>query len=346
MPLIQTLKLNQFRNFNQFEINLEPDLNLILGANGSGKTSILEAIHFLAYGKSFRSKELNRMVTQGQRNFTLFLQGQDENQSFQIAMQRGSSDSLSRLNGEATKNLSSFAETLPLLLIHPESFQFLTGGAKLRRQLLDWGVFYHYPESRGHFTQIRKALKQRNHALKQQASREHIKLWETTCHQSCETIDSLRQQYLKMLSKQTLNMLKEFGEAHDLKLEYDRGWPDDRTLSEAWDKSFMQDLRSGYTTCGPHQADIKITARSKPAKDILSRGQQKTLICILKLAQGLLFEDSSKQKPIYLFDDLASELDATHRLHVIQNIQEQGAQVIITGIEKDKNLQHAAQHLL
>lgn len=336
MSTLHYLKLNHFRNFKDLELEFVPGLNTIIGENGSGKTSILEAIHFLAYGKSFRIKELNRMVHQGEKSFTLFTKGSEDENAFQIGMQRSHSESTNRLNGKSPKNLSEFAEILPLLLIHPESFQFLTGGAKMRRQLIDWGVFYHYPESRPHFAIIRKALKQRNQSLKQHAAREHIKLWETTCYKSCEAIDHLRGQYIEKLAKECFKLLGDFSEKHHLTIEYDRGWPTDEALSNCWDRSFMQDMRTGYTEYGPHQADLKISSRKKPARDMLSRGQQKTLISTLKLAQGLIFEDFTDRKPIYLFDDLASELDKTHRVQLKEQIEAQNCQVILTSIQKDK----------
>lgn len=333
---IQLLKLQNFRNFKTFELELAPKINFIAGENGTGKTTILEAIHFLAYGKSFRAKELNRMIHQGEKSFTLFLKGFDAEHPFQVGMQRSSHESINRLNGETPKNLSEFAEVLPLLLIHPESFQFLTGGAKMRRQLVDWGVFYHYPESRLHYAVIRKALKQRNQALKQHAPREHIKLWETTCYKSCEALDQLRSDYVAKLSKECFKLLGNFSDQHHLSIEYDRGWPMDEALSSCWDRSFTQDLRSGYTEYGPHQADLKINSRKKPARDMLSRGQQKTFISTLKLSQGLIFQDFTNRKPIYLFDDLASELDKTHRVQLKDQIAAQNCQVILTSIQKDK----------
>lgn len=336
MSQIEVLKLEHFRNFKHFELKFADKLTCIIGANGSGKTSILEALHFLAYGKSFRSKELNRMVHQGEKNFTLFLKGQNQEKPFQIGMQRSSSESINRLNGDTPKNLSEFAELLPLILIHPESFQLITGGAKMRRQLLDWGVFYHYPESRMHFAMMRRTLKQRNQALKQHAPREHVKLWETTGYKSFEVIDALRQEYVTLLAKRTFGLLQDFTDTHQLTLEYDRGWPEGETLSNMWERSFIQDTRSGYTEYGPHQADLKISSRKKPAKDMLSRGQQKTLVCTLKLAQGLMFQDLTNRKPIYLFDDLASELDAKHRKTLSEHMQAQDCQVILTSIQKDK----------
>lgn len=343
MITVHSLKIQNFRNFKTLDLMLAPGLNMIIGSNGSGKTSILEALHFLAYGKSFRIKELNRMIHQGEKGFTLFAEGTENDVGWKIGMQRHSHESINRINGETPKKLIEFAELLPLLLVNPESFQFLTGGAKVRRQLIDWGVFYHYPDSRAHFTLIRKALKQRNQALKQHAAREHIKLWETTCYKSCELIDKWRRQYTTLLNKQTLIFLKNFSTQHQLQIEYQRGWPESETLAEAWERSFQQDIRSGYTEYGPHQADLHITSRKKPAKDMLSRGQQKTLISTLKLAQGLIFQDLTQRTPVYLFDDLSSELDKTHRAQLSEYIHAQNCQVIVTGIEADKILSAKSQ---
>ncbi len=335
MPQITTLRLSHFRNFAEAEFSFSPGINAIIGRNGSGKTSILEAIYFLAYGKSFRVKELNRMVEEGQKTFTLFAEGEN----FQIGMQRGGVESINRMNGETIKTLSPFAETLPLILLEPLSFQLLTGGSRHRRQLMDWGVFYQEPHSHTHYAMVRKAIKQRNHALKQRASRQHIRLWETTCLKSCEALSEYRARYLRSLTKILTRLLgKAFITQHALRLVYDQGWPEDKPLPEAWEDSFSQDLRWGYTSQGPHQADLKVFSHKKPAKDVLSRGQQKLFVSMLKLAQGLLLTEKKQIYPIYLFDDLASELDVPHCKKIAKALEGSPSQILLTSIHPPKDL--------
>lgn len=348
MPKLERLHLHHFRNFSVREFALSPGVNLLSGPNGAGKTSVLEAIFFLAYGKSFRAKELNRLITEGQSGFTLYAEGETEaGRAFQLGMQRGGRDPINRINGETVQNLNPFAQCLPLILLHPESFQLLNGGARYRRQLMDWGVFYHEPQSHAHYAVVRKALKQRNQALKMKARREEVRLWETTCIKSCEALDVLRAQYINTLSARVAALLgSAFIDTHEIIFEYDRGWNKDTSLPEIWDAHFAQDQRSGHSEKGPHQADIKVIAGGKPAKDRLSRGQQKLLISMLKLAQGLLLGEEMGATPIYLFDDLSSELDAHHRAIMSETLLLMDAQILISGVEPEPFLGPALQIFL
>ncbi len=333
MNYLSELNLHQFRCFAESRFEFSPRMNFISGSNGSGKTSILEAIFFLAYGKSFRAKELNRLIHQGARSFTLHAKGPE----ISLGMQRSAQESINRLNGETVKSLSPFAEALPLILLHPESFSLLTGSARHRRQLIDWGVFYHYPEAHPHFALMRKAIKQRNQALKQRAIRQHIRLWESTCHDACIAITALRRQYLDGLMRMLCQLLgPAFIDKHQLELHFAQGWDEALSLTEAWEHSFSQDLRFGYTHAGPHQADLKISSHKKPAKDRLSRGEQKLVISMLKLAQGLLLSAQKNIEPLYLFDDLASELDLPHRRQIAMHLAAGKAQIFISSIEEQQ----------
>jgi DNA replication and repair protein RecF len=346
MPYVKALKLHQFRNFLAQEWQFSPEFNVITGNNGSGKTSMLEAIYFLAHGRSFRVKELNRMIHQGQNHFTLFGEVEDQD-TFTLALQRSmSGDNKNRLNHVDVKSASQFAERLPVLLFNPESFQLLTGGPKSRRQMIDWGVFYHYPLLRPHYLNVRRALKQRNAALKQNLQREQIRLWETTIIENIHEINRARNDYLQLLVSYTATLLNDFIARHALEFRFEQGWHEGEDLMTLWDKTFMQDLRLGVTQHGPHQADLKISSHKKPARDILSRGQQKSLITMLKLAQGKLLSNTLHQTPVYLLDDLASELDTEHQEFLWNYLLSQKAQVILTSIHADTYLGQKDVHLI
>ncbi len=340
MPHINSLKIHQFRNFQSQEWQFGPELNVIIGQNGSGKTSILEALYFLAHGRSFRVKELNRMIHQGQSQFTLFTELSDRDDQFTLAMQRSmNGDNKNRLNHVDLKSASQFAERLPVLLFNPESFQLLSGGPKSRRQMIDWGVFYHYPLLRPHYLNVKRALKQRNASLKQNQPRSQVKLWETTIIENVHEINQARQDYLNLLFSSTEHILHEFMQTHLLEFRFEQGWPDDEDLMALWDKTYQQDVRFGTTQYGPHQADLKIISHKKPARDLLSRGQQKLLITILKLAQGKLLQEAFHKTPVYLLDDLASELDEVHQKFLWDYLLAQKAQVLLTSIQEQGYLQ-------
>jgi DNA replication and repair protein RecF len=346
MPYVNTLKIYQFRNFIEREWHFSPELNVIIGNNGAGKTSILEALYFLAHGRSFRVKELNRMIHQGTASFTLFAEVMDQN-IFSLAMQRSQNgDNKNRLNHAELKSASQFAERLPVILFNPESFQLLTGGPKSRRQIIDWGVFYHYPLLRIHYLKIRRALKQRNAGLKQNLPRSHIKLWEQAIIESVHEINKARNEYIALLFNHTITLLNNFINEHQLEFNFEPGWPQDEDLAVLWEKSFLHDLRLGTTQYGPHQADLKITSYKKPARDLLSRGQQKLLITMLKLAQGKLLHDSLKITPIYLLDDLASELDEQHQKFLWDYLATQEAQILLTSIYPKTYLPQKKLHVI
>lgn len=346
MPIVKTLKLHQFRNFTEQAWQFNPGLNIIIGNNGAGKTSILEAFYFLAHGRSFRVKELNRMIHQGDSQFTLFAEVQ-EDETFTLAMQRSmSGDNKNRLNQVDLKSASQFAERLPVILFNPESFQLLTGGPKSRRQLIDWGVFYHYPLLRPHYLNVRRALKQRNAALKQNQKREQIKLWEHTIIENVHEINAARNEYLNLLFNQSLNALQTFKDTHQLEFRFEPGWPETEDLLTLWDKTFHQDLRLGVTQYGPHQADLKIISHKKPARDLLSRGQQKLLITILKLTQGQLLGTLLNKTPVYLLDDLASELDESHQKFLWDYLSSQNAQVLLTSIQAKPYADYQGVHII
>lgn len=343
MPQVARLSLHHFRHFREHDFLFSNGINLIVGHNGSGKTSILEALFFLAYGKSFRAKELNRMIQQEEREFTLYAEilTPSESNPIQIGMRRSNQESINRWNGETVRNVTPFAEALPLILLCPDSFQLLTGGAKYRRALLDWGVFYHYPERRRDYAVFKKALLQRNQALKKNLPRAEIAIWEHACQAECERIDQARARYFEKLKPILFNLLGEaFYSKQDFQWEYDRGWKANESLEATWHNTFAQDLRFGYTHAGPHQADLKWTAHHQPAKDRLSRGQQKRLISLLKLAQGILLETERACSPIYLLDDLPSELDPSHQEEIMTRLTGYTGQILMTSIQENLPFPH------
>jgi len=333
MPYLQSLKLYQFRNFTEASWEFAPGFNIIVGQNGSGKTSILEAIYFLAHGRSFRAKELNRMMQHQRQQFTIFAQGSEHDTPFSLAMQRSMrGDHKNCLNHTELKSASQLADRLPVLLFNPESFQLLMGGAKNRRQLLDWGVFYHYPQIRPDYLTFKKALKQRNAALKQNLPQAQIKLWDQALLASAINITQARIEYCEKLISLLEQLLPEFIAKHRLRFHYEQGWPEREALNAVWERSLIQDLRAGLTQHGPHQADLKILSAEKPARDVLSRGQQKLFISMLKLIQGRLLAQETSKTPIYLLDDLASELDRQHQEYLAEYLRQERAQVLLTCI--------------
>ncbi|MBB3102984.1 DNA replication and repair protein RecF [Azomonas macrocytogenes] len=241
-----------------------------------------------------------------------------------------------RIDGQNIRTAAELAEALPLQLINPDSFRLLEGAPKLRRQFLDWGVFHVEPRFLGAWQRLQQALRQRNSWLR------HGKLdnaseaaWNRELASASVEIDTYRKNYiqaLKPIFRQTLNALITLD---DLQLSYYRGWDKDRSLDEILSVSLERDRLLGHTQAGPQRADLRLRIGNHNAVDILSRGQQKLVVCALRIAQGHLLNEVKQGRCIYLIDDLPSELDSTHRNALCRLLEELRCQVFITCVDLD-----------
>ena len=168
---VKRLKVERLRSLLQVDVIPCERLNLIVGSNGSGKTSFLEAIYFLGVGRSFRSRFLKDVVTRGRHVLRVFGEiATDDGTIETLGVERGPKESRNRISGEEVRSASRLAKILPTLLITPESQRLLTDGARLRRRMLDWALFHVEPSYNGFLQRYRQALRQRNSQLRQSSS--------------------------------------------------------------------------------------------------------------------------------------------------------------------------------
>ncbi len=330
---LSTLKITQFRNIEQCDLACHPYLNLISGINGSGKTSILEAIYFLSMGRSFRSNQLARVIQYDQSEFSIFteLLKTDGKHTLAIQKQR-SGKSTVRLNHDNEKNHSALTKLLPIQIFNPESLDLLSSGAQQRSRLMDWGAFYSQPNFHQTWSSVKRLIKQRNAALKQGYSLSMMQAWDQDLSVKAHLLDTQRQTYIEQLLPIIKNCLQNFITDLSIEIEYTRGWSNEKELLEVLNSHYEQDKRFGVTHYGPHRADLKFKANGMPAQDILSRGQQKILICMIKLAQGILFSEEHQTPCIYLVDDITSELDKIFLKLFLEQLLSLKAQTFITSI--------------
>lgn len=318
----------------QLELKPHPKLNIIEGHNGSGKSSLLEAIYFLTQGRSFRSTQLNRLVSHGQTAFSLFAELELAQGRSVLGVSRDlHGDAKIRLDGANLPSHLEVMKRVPVVLFNPEQFSLLASSTKARRQLLDWGVFYTQSAFLKVWQDLRKALKQRNAALKQKAAPALVKLWDPLIVEASHHIDQYRAQYVNSVVTELQAMIGDFLDTHSVQLQYYRGWSKEHDLTEVLHKSFDQDRVIGHTQHGPQRADLRVKVDHLPASEVLSRGQQKLLISALKIGQGLLLQQQYPAKMIYLLDDIASEFDQTHAARIFQYLQQLDAQVFITAVD-------------
>lgn len=330
------LTVTGVRNLHPVTLLPSPRINLLHGANGSGKTSVLEAIHLLGLARSFRSLRLQPVIQAEQPALTIFGEVQQHAGSVtNLGVGRERSGELQiRIDGQNARSAAQLAETLPLQLINPDSFRLLEGAPKIRRQFLDWGVFHVEPRFLGAWQRLQKALRQRNSWLR------HGRLdavaqaaWDRELCLASGEIDAYRRSYLQALKPIFESTLAQLLDLTGLTLSYYRGWDKDRELQEVLAGCIQRDMTLGHTQAGPQRADLRLRLDGHNAVDILSRGQQKLVVCALRIAQGHLLNQAQQGRCIYLVDDLPSELDERHRKSLCRLLEELQCQVFITCVE-------------
>lgn len=334
---LRYLEISDFRNIGSAKLEPVVDgFNIIYGDNGGGKTSLLESIYYLSLGRSFRSSNIGHIIRKTASKFAIYSQIMIQgDQSIPVGMERQQSGRLNaRVAGKDIDSIADIVSLLPVQLINSNCHNLLDSGPQFRRNYLDWGAFYHANDFLRIWRQYKRALKQRNAALSQGVSKKELELWNIELSRGAETLHGLRQEYVSQLFPLLQEMLAELLPLTDLKIEYYPGWDVSAGFSDVLAKAFLRDLQLGYTQFGPHRANISILINGLPAKDILSRGQQKLFVCAMILAQGTLLFRGQNKRPIYLVDDLPSELDSTSRLKLIALLSKQEAQIFVTAVER------------
>lgn len=332
------LKAANFRNIDHLDFNPGEQFNLFYGANGSGKTSILEIIYYLGLGRSFRSHLANRIIQYEATSFSVFAHVFDGaiGQQSSIGIEKGrTTKTRIKIGNDTTPTAAELVKILPLQLINPDSYLLLTSGPKHRRQFLDWGVFHVEPGFFPVWQRYQKALKQRNCVLQQQASIQQVSAWNNELVINAALLTEMRTKYIEKLIPIFDSVMSKFINLPNFTANYLPGWEIKQNLDEILIKNYSRDISLGYTQFGPHKADLALKVNGIAVEDILSRGEQKLLVIALKLAQGAVMRQLTQKNCIYLLDDLAAELDSNRRRSVVNVLKDLHSQVFITAVDKE-----------
>ncbi|WP_337881478.1 DNA replication/repair protein RecF [Rheinheimera sp.] len=341
---LRSLRLHRFRNIELAELAPHPGINLVCGANGSGKTSVLEAVYLLAHGRSFRSNRLDKIIRHHTDDFILHASIDLAGQAASLGIQRQrEQDLLMRLNGDNLQRLSDLALLLPVQLVTPETFKLLLGGPKERRQFFDMGLFHVEQRFFPLWSKLQRILKHRNALLKtQKRYNDEYAYWDQNLAELSFELHGLRQSYIETLTQALNPLMTTINWAEQLELQLYAGWPERiqsaAELQQLWQQNFSQDLRLGHSQYGPQKADLKLKVQQQAVEELLSRGQLKVLLFALKVAQNNLIYSYGQKRPVLLIDDLASELDDNSKRHIFSFLNTINSQVFITAINADQVL--------
>ena len=336
MP-IQQFTARDFRCLESIELAPDPNYNLIYGANASGKSSVLEAIGYLGRGKSFRGAATGKLIRHGEREFVLFgrVDGGGPQQSVGV---RNSADGLEvRIDGQSDGGAAALAATLPLQIIDPDVHDLVAGPPDQRRTYLDWIAFHVEQGYLQVWRRFRRALKQRNAALKTGAAVATIQGWNAEFVDLSKQVDAGR----RMALEAATGALQEAGEellGSEVCFEYRAGWKEEQGLAEALETGLERDLQQGSTQAGPHRADLTLSYDERQARKLVSRGQQKLLACAMVLAATETAQDALERPLLLLLDDPAAELDTDSLARLMGRVVGLGCQVIATSLRPDTGL--------
>ena len=332
---LTSLDVSCVRNLFSVSLVPEPGLNIFYGDNGAGKTSVLEAISILSSGKSFRAGKISNIIQTGQSRLLVSARVHNEirDTQSQLGISRSKDGTEARIDGVDAKRLSELASALPCVVISTSNHELVEGGPSERRSFMDWLLFHVEPDYLSLSRRYKTALTQRNAAIRNGSSDQLIGSWDIELSSVGEIIGQSRAKMLEIFQHHFSNLTQSLDQHIQPTFVYRTGWPDELSLADALKKNIAYCRRVGTTTAGPHRADLKIKVRSSEARYINSRGQQKLLAILMRLAQVDIYIEYHKQPPILLFDDLPSELDKEARKFVFDYLQETGVQVFLTSVD-------------
>jgi DNA replication and repair protein RecF len=335
MSLLE-LSASHVRCIERAELEIPHGLTLIWGGNGSGKTSLLEAMFMLGRGRSFRMRNSERLIGYGQDHLrvighiTRAVEG-----VLTVGVEVTRQGTTARIGGRTADSLVELSQAFAVQVIEPGVHRLIEEAGHRRRRWIDWAVFHVEPQFVGTWVRYVRALRQRNAALKIAGGGAEV--WDHELARLGEAIARSRQELIERLQpywRETVAALSGL----DVELHYLRGWSQEHTLQDALSASRARDEARQMTHAGPHRADIAVWVHGRPAREVLSRGQQKLVAVAMTVAQLRLLQEATQITPTLLLDDPAAELDGEHLQRFITQVARLRCQLVVTSLQAESRL--------
>ncbi len=335
--ILTRFEASGFRNLDGLVIEPHPALTLLKGDNGSGKSSVLEAIHCLATGYTFRTRRVRDYLHFERDELTLAGQLKDPRDGKEhrcgLARKRDGEINL-RVNYASASSFTEVAALVPVKALTPDSHGLVEDGPEERRRFLDWGCFHGSEEFLPIWRRYKRALNQRNESLRRLASDAEVCSWNEALASDGNALTRIRKSYVAELAIHVKNRAQVIDFPFHMELALRPGWDEsDGSLDELLVRKLETHRRMKTTTDGPHRADIQIKADGVLARQHLSRGQQKVLVYLLHLAQLDCLRPERSANAIVLCDDLGAELDSDNAERIIGQLLSSGHQALVTGTQ-------------
>ncbi len=332
------LILRNFRNYEKAELPFSEGLNLICGKNGSGKTSLLEALYLLSTGRSFLTTHLNDLIRSGANHF--FIEAHFIRDNVEQSLGIGFDGKNRRVHYNATQyqSFSHILGILPSVLYSPKDSALISGSPQERRRFLNIQLAQTDPLYVHHLMRYHKAMKHRNALLKIK-SEQAIESWEQMMSDSARYLIYRRKQLIEALRPKVetyARFLSGDQDTFDLHYEPSISLKKQDQIESLYQKQRSKELIIGSTLIGPHRDDFHIIYNKHEAKSFASEGQKRTCIAALKMAEWDELKMQTEITPLFAIDDFGIHLDPTRTKTLREQLSSFG-QVLLTSPEEDKN---------
>lgn len=329
--LIKSISLTNFRNHTTYFLECKPTTTLILGENGCGKTSVLEAIYILTQGKSFRATDPD--IIKKETNFYRIELVYDSGEKI-TATYDTKKKSFQTLDKKTTRLPAK--QKHPIILFLPSDLNLVTGAPSRHRDYFDRFFSVLSPEYATALNKYNKALLQRNKLLKEETiQKSTIFPWNVLLAKNGVIIKKLRENLIQEINHfltETYYTIAENQDEVEIKYISDFNELTENQYLDLLEKNYEKDHFLGHTSFGVHRDDFEFIFNQKPAQYTASRGETRSIILALKFIEAKIITEKLGQKPTILLDDVFSELDNKRRRCLINNFKNH--QVIITSVEK------------
>ena len=345
--IIKKFRARNFRNIGECEIEFSSGVNILLGDNAEGKTNVLEGIYLFSRGKSHRAREERELVKFGEDGFFVSIDYESEGRESSLEYSLYGRERRRKKNGYKLKGARELMGSFKSVLFYPDDLQLVKAGPEERRAFLNVAISQIYPSYVNFYSNYKYALENRNNLLKKAkdglfGDREEIVSWSLSMAKYATDIYIFRRDYIKKLELYAKGFMKDISEGgEELSFGYKSNIPFEIEKKEKIEEYYAlkltenleREISAGTTLYGVHRDDLEIFINGKESRLFASQGQQRSTVLSIKLAEGEVSREISGEYPVFLFDDVLSELDEKRRKYLVEGIGKR--QIIITSCERE-----------
>ncbi len=345
--IIKKFSATNFRNIEKCEIVFDKGINLLYGDNAQGKTNAVEGIYLFARGRSFRTSDEKELVKFGEEGFHISVVYEDKDGEGVLEYALFGRERRRKKNGYTLSKVREMVGSFKAVLFYPDDLGLVKDGPESRRAFLNVAIGQCYDLYISHYANYKKALENRNCLLKLASKGMYVDenelfAWSDYMAKYASLIYIMRKEYIKKLELYSRELMNEISDGNEIlslsyKSDIDGEISDISSAETEYKKIFSADTErekaAGVSLFGPHRDDLLIDINGKSARSFASQGQQRSIVLSLKLGEGEVNRDICGEYPVFLFDDVLSELDEKRKKYVLSGIGER--QIIITSCENE-----------